>query len=62
MANVIKLAELIEEPSCYLPFKFDPKSWATKLPEITPPDLSCDNEFYDFEEKVWPIKNFPGSF
>ena len=50
MANVIKLAELIEEPSGYLPFKFDPKLWATKLPEITPPDLSCDDEFYDFED------------
>ena len=50
MANGIKLAELIEEPSGYLPFKFDPKLWATKLPEITPPDLSSDDEFYDFED------------
>lgn len=38
-----------------LPFKFDPRLWATKLPDITPPDLSCDDEFDDF--KVYFDKN-----
>lgn len=46
----IKSAELQEELVGHLPFKFDPEIWASKLPKITPPDLSSDNEFYDFED------------
>lgn len=46
----IKYAELKEELIGHLPFKFDHELWTKKLPEITPPDLSCDDEFYDFSD------------
>ena len=50
MDGYIKTIQRKEGFGNYLPFKFDPKLWATKLLDITPPDLSCDDDFYDFED------------